>query len=354
MKSGTWSLEKMTNPVSYTTTTDAATVDRREWELFVSAHPEGNIFLTPLFHEFYNNIPLHQPVVVACSDNGGKLCGILVAVIQREYKPWYGDFTARAIIWGGPLAAENNTEIAGLLLKKFMEATHTKVVYSQFRNISDMSGYREVFQSQGYVFEDHLDILIDLKKGEQELWAEMHPVRKKQINRAKKRGVTTSVKDKLSQDELNACYQIMAKVYRDIKLPFPDLAFFTRANELLGGIGCLKAIMAWSEDELIGCRFFLVYNGLIYDWYAGSLYSHHDKYPNDILPWEVLRWGIASSQHTFDFGGAGKPGVAYGVRDFKLRFGGTLVNFGRYEAIHRPVIMKLAKLGFRLWRYIKF
>ena len=36
------------------------------------------------------------------------------------------------------------------------------------------------------------------------------------------------------------------------------------------------------------------------------------------------------------FGGAGKPDKPYGVRDYKLKFGGQLVNWGRFEKVHKP------------------
>lgn len=38
----------------------------------------------------------------------------------------------------------------------------------------------------------------------------------------------------------------------------------------------------------------------------------------------------------FDFGGAGKPNVSYGVRYYKMSFGGKLVNYGRYTLVLNP------------------
>ena len=52
----------------------------------------------------------------------------------------------------------------------------------------------------------------------------------------------------------------------------------------------------------------------------------------------------------FDFGGAGKPNEEYGVRDFKKKYGGKLVNFGRYEKVHSPKKLKVSKQVFKLVR----
>lgn len=50
---------------------------------------------------------------------------------------------------------------------------------------------------------------------------------------------------------------------------------------------------------------------------------------------------------TFDYGGAGEPNKPYGVRAFKQQMGGELVNFGRYEKIHRPIMYEFGKIGIK-------
>jgi lipid II:glycine glycyltransferase (peptidoglycan interpeptide bridge formation enzyme) len=41
--------------------------------------------------------------------------------------------------------------------------------------------------------------------------------------------------------------------------------------------------------------------------------------------------------------GAGKPDEGYGVRDFKAKFGGELVEHGRYLYLCKPMMYKLGK-----------
>ena len=50
----------------------------------------------------------------------------------------------------------------------------------------------------------------------------------------------------------------------------------------------------------------------------------------------------------FDFLGAGKPNEDYGVRDFKAKFGGDLVENGRFEKIHKPMQFTIAKIGLNI------
>ena len=46
--------------------------------------------------------------------------------------------------------------------------------------------------------------------------------------------------------------------------------------------------------------------------------------------------------------GAGKPDKAYGVRNYKLAFGGDLAEHGRFINILNPILYKLGKIGIKL------
>jgi len=69
--------------------------------------------------------------------------------------------------------------------------------------------------------------------------------------------------------------------------------------------------------------------------------------PNEILTWHILEWGAENGYHLCDFGGAGRSDEDYGVRDFKSKFGGELVCYGRNIYVHFPFLLCLSKLGYR-------
>jgi serine/alanine adding enzyme len=50
---------------------------------------------------------------------------------------------------------------------------------------------------------------------------------------------------------------------------------------------------------------------------------------------------------------AGKPEEEYGVRDFKAKFGGYLVNFGRNIHVHKPTWLGISKFGYQIYQGIK-
>ena len=110
---------------------------------------------------------------------------------------------------------------------------------------------------------------------------------------------------------------------------------------------------AYLHDELVGTMYTLCYKGLIYDYFAGSNSIHYKKFPNSLIPWEVMMWGKNNGMILFDWGGAGKPGIPYGVRDYKEQFGGQYVNFGRFEKINKPILFRIVNVFFKIWQRIK-
>ena len=112
-----------------------------------------------------------------------------------------------------------------------------------------------------------------------------------------------------------------------------------------------KFFAAKYENEYIGTRLVLTYNGVVYDWYTGAFKKFLRLYPNDLLVWQILRWGSEHGFRTFDFGGGGTPDDANaGWVQFKQRFGGIMVNYGRYTKIHQSRKLWFAEKAFALYR----
>lgn len=73
----------------------------------------------------------------------------------------------------------------------------------------------------------------------------------------------------------------------------------------------------------------MYYKDVVYAWYAGSNAEYFNKRPNDFLMWNVLLWSKEKGYKLFDFGGAGKPNIPYGVREYKLKYGGQKISSER-------------------------
>jgi serine/alanine adding enzyme len=327
------------------------------WGDFVLAHPHGNVFQTPEMHEVYLQTKKYEPIIITTVDDNDDIMGVLLAVIQKEYSGILGYFSARSIIWGGPLVKDNNLEISDFILKEYKKRIKGKAIYTQFRNLWDWRKEgKGIFIKNGYDYEDHLDILIDLRKSADELLMEMHKGRRKNIGRAER--VPVEFMEIENASDYDKCLKLIEDTYKRVKLPCPQRSFFYNANKLINNKCRLKKFVAKYQNEIISCRFALCYKGLVYDWFAGTDEKHQDKYPNDFLIWNILRWAKENNYSAFDFGGAGKPNIPYGVRDYKIKFGGELVNFGRFELIHNWLLYKIGIIGISIYkamiRYNKF
>jgi len=321
---------------------------RTQWENFVLEHPNGNFFQSPAAYEFFKNVDGYEPLLITAAKEN-EIKGILSAVIIKE-AGLKGFFSRRCIVWGGPLAQKNDTEINLLLLNKLIEYNSDRIIYSEFRPVS----YYNVFEIAAPCFlinEKRYNVLIDLTKSEEQLFKDLHSTRRRQVQRGYRRGIVVDNYFEVNENILKECYLILANVYKKIKLPYPTLLFFIKANNVFNEI--FHVFVAKFNDKVVGFRFVLVYKDLIYDWYAASNKDHYDKYPNDILTWEVIKWGHENGYNTFDFGGAGKIDEKYGVRDFKIKFGGKLISTNRYKILHRPIQYQIGKLGLKILKIVK-
>lgn len=317
----------------------------------MAQHPEGNIFQTPEMYDLLSAAKNNQPLFIAVTDTDDHVKGLVMAVIQTQYPGLLKKLTARSVVWGTPVVKDNNKEILALILENYDRLIKHKAIYSQFRSLWQQQEEKEIFAAYNFEFEEHLDILVDLSLSEEELNRQMHKERRHNIRRAVKKGVT--FQELIHPEGIDAAHALVKNTYKRIKLPVPDKTFFHHVYRLLSPKGMVKFFAARFNGIFIGVRIVLCYKDIIYDWWTGSLDEYKNKYPNDLLPWKIFLWGKENGYKRFDFGGAGKPGQPYSVRDYKLKFGGQLVNYGRYEKVHKPLLMKTAKMGFKLWQHLR-
>lgn len=326
-------------------------VNVEKWYEFVKNHPYGNIFQTPQIVELYKETKNYNPVVLIAEDEVNIL-GVLVGVIQKEFKGILGYFTARCIVYGGPLVKNDDSYIIERLLLDLNQSVSTRVIYTQFRNFFDLDKARLNFEKVGFKYEPHLDIHIDLKQQPKEYWIGLKSKLRQNIRKAEKKGIR--FEQIANRAELEEGYSILNNVYNDAGLPLPDFSFFLNAYGIFTEKGNAAFFKATYKEEIVGVRFVLLYNNLVFDWYAGSKKEYYKYYPNDFLIYRVLEWGMKNEQYKlFDFGGAGKPNVSYGVRDHKLKFSDNLIEFGRYERIYQRLIYKVGLMSIKAYGFMK-
>lgn len=324
--------------------------DKNIIDEFTYNHPKGNIFQTHVYYSLHEKQRGCLPYGYLVLEDG-QIVGLVVGVIFENYFTPISYITRRSVVIGGPLIINERTDVLDFLVKNLIEQLKKKCVYVQIRNLFETKQFRELYQDLGFVYEDHLDIIHDLSISVEDYKSGISKNKRGNINKSTNKG--TVVREISNQTEFISGITLIRQTYKKVGLPLPVDNYFMNAFNTLSEKGILKTFGAFLDNKLIGVRMEFCYKGLIYDWYAGSDIDYNSYYPNDLLPYSVILWGKENGFSNFDFGGAGKPNVPYGVREHKLKFGGNLVNFGRYELVNQKVIMLFSKFAFKLFKKIK-
>jgi serine/alanine adding enzyme len=332
--------------------TDPNQIDKFKWDAFVYNHPNGNIFQTSGMYEVYKNTKDYEPIFVSITDDN-KIEAILLAIIQKEDFGLLSFLTARSIIYGGPLIVNEKPDLLDIVLKRYNKLIKKKAIYSQIRNFWDIKRQEGILKKNGFKIEDHLNIINDLCIPIEKQWNNLSKSRRKGINKAKKKGFV--FEDMNIKTALSPFLKLLQNLYLRIKLPTPPMSYFENLAKILGEKGQTKIFNLRNDNEIVISMFGFLYKKTIYGFYVGHLDNNYLKETKamDLFFWDLFNWGSVNGFEKFDWMGAGKPNKEYGVRDFKLQYGGALVNFGRCENIHQFLLYKIALIGLYLWKRLK-
>ena len=90
----------------------------------------------------------------------------------------------------------------------------------------------------------------------------------------------------------------------------------------------------------------------LYAYYIGI--NHDNKLlnlrPVDFFFWELLKWCNVNGVQYYNWMGAGNKNKSYGVRDFKVQFGGDLFEPGRMSKYNNRFVKILIKPLYTLWK----
>ena len=343
-------------------------IDPQQWHALIDRSPYATWFQTKEAYEFYaalssELIPFAFGIEECRGDeamrqlgdkDGRRLVGVVVGYITRERNALKQFFTRRAIIIGGPVIDEGATaeEITALLnaVKKLQRSdlqpkgrssakrsTGLSPIYIETRNFHDYSRWKEVFQYSGFAYQPHYDIHVRCHAQHQ-----MSERRQRELKRAVKNGA--EIVEASSEQEIRDWYKILSQLYREkVRTPLFSEEFFLRFYR--NGVG--KYLLVKYQGKIIGGMMCPVLKGkAVYEWYVCGLdEEYRELYPSVVATHAAIEYAKQNNIPLFDFMGAGEPDIPYGVRDFKMEFGGELVEYGRFLCIRKPLLYWIGKMG---------
>ena len=363
-------------------------IDPQQWQSLVERSPYATWFQTPEAYQFYASVNNEMtPFAFGIEDDEAKgerlevkgtengqadtpastpytlhstpaLKGLIVGYITRERSALKQFFTRRAIIIGGPLLAEDiSDEALSALLNTVKNlpslqgrAGERLPIYIETRNFHDYSKWRTVFEANGFAYQPHLNFHVDTSSVE---------VVDKNLGKSRKRDVCMTIRAGAKPvvnptiEQVKEYYKILRDLYIfKVKKPLFSWHFFEQLYNTAHG----RFILTEYQGQIIGGTVCVVLpNKAVYEWFVcgvDGVYEH--IFPSSYATYLGIRYAAENSCLIFDMMGAGKPEEAYGVRDFKARYGGELVEYGRYLCIRKPLLYKIGKWGVKILKLGKF
>jgi hypothetical protein len=230
-------------------------------------------------------------------------------------------------------------------MSSFVEKLKGKAIYIEFRNLCDCSEFNYLFSGYGFQFSEHLNF-INLLDDENSVKKRISVSKLKQIKKSLNAGA--EIVESKDESEISEFYKLLYGLYKTkVKTPLPRLDYFLNFSKYNMGAYLLIKF----QNIIIGGLMVGVYNEVVYAIYScGENGKYKDIYPSVLANWAGLEYGLKNGLKYFDFLGAGKPNEDYGVREFKSKFGGELVNYGRYKLILNKPLYAIGELGLRLMK----
>ena len=321
-----------------------------DWRQFVASHPAGNIFHTPEMFEVFRRSCGHHPELWAVVDDA-RILALCVPVRVTLWRGLPSPFSTRAVSYGGVLAAPGEVGAAALkyLLEVYVREVRGSPLFTELRHLSDASALLSILEQTHFVHEPHLNYLVDLRRSPEALLQSVGPRTRSHIRRGLRKG-TVTITEVHERQGLAPCYTLLCKTYRAAHIPPPHQSLFEAAFDVLQPRQMIRCTQASVGSAVVAVSIDLLYRDTIYGWYGAADRAYGSHNPNELLTWDILEYGCTQGYRVYDFGGAGRPGEPYGVRDFKAKFAGELVSFGRSTHIHAPLRFKLSRTVYHVCR----
>lgn len=323
-------------------------INREVWDDLVRTSPVATWFQTAEAYDFFDSFPFLEAFAIGVEDKG-KLKGVAVGYVQMDGGRIKQIFSKRAIITGGPLLS-NNIEIEelALLLNALKAQLKRKAIYIETRNFNDYNPWRDVFEQCGFAYEPHYDIWVDTSSMD---------VVNERLGKSRKRDIRVSLRDgafvvlQPSLEQVKDFYTILNDLYKNkVKTPLFPLAYFEKLYQLKSA----AFLLVEYEGNIVGGT---VCVGLpdraLYEMYVcGRDGVCKSIFPSELATFAGLQYAAEHGIPCFDMMGAGRPDDGgYGVRDFKLKFGGELKEFGRNIYVCNRLFYEIGKLGVKILKY---
>ena len=324
-------------------------IDSVQWNDLLAASPVSTWFQSNTAYQFYMSLSEIMIPFVYGLEKNNHLKAVVVGYITKETSVLKQYFTRRAIIIGGPLLSiDISNEDTELLLNEMQKSLKNQCIYIEVRNFNDYSNWQKAFVNAGFKYVPHLNFHVNTNSKEL-VDGNLSKSRKRDIRVSFRDGA--SIVEKPSLEQIKSFYNILSQLYKKkVKLPLFPFVFFEKLYKL----DSARFLLVEYNGEILGGTVCVcLKNKTMYEWFVCGMDNIYKTiFPSEVATYAGLLCAVDDNCARFDMMGAGSPNVEYGVRDFKSKFGGELVEHGRFLYVNNNLLYKLGETGVKILKKI--
>lgn len=201
--------------------------------------------------------------------------------------------------------------------------------------------------------------VLDLKGSEDELFAGLNQKTRYNVRLATKRGVTIELDN--SESAFEDYWRLTEETTKRQGFYAHTKDYHKKMWKEMTESGMGQLFKAVYQGEIVSMWMVFVLNNKLYYPYGASTTKHKEVMSNNLLMWEVIRYGKSKGCTEFDMWGSlgNEPDTSdswYGFHKFKQGYGGQLVEFaGTFDLVVEPVLYKVYLFAEKLrWVVLRF
>ncbi|MHA6251999.1 lipid II:glycine glycyltransferase FemX [Oceanobacillus sp. CAU 1775] len=237
-----------------------------------------------------------------------------------------------------------------IMLKFDPEASYSDELYSLYKN----AGFKLTSKDdeQDNLIQPRLNMVLPLEGHDEEsIMMRFSNKLRSDIRRGIKRGVETRYsRDDKDIELFYDAYKIMSE--RN-KINIRPLEYFKQIRDSYENA---RIYISYHEDDILSAALTINYYGKLYYLYAGSTNVKRNLSANQVMNYEMIKWGIEEGAIQYDFGGFFEISQSDGLYAFKKRFldkDGHVEYIGEINKVYKPLMYNIFEKGLPLVKKIR-
>ena len=208
--------------------------------------------------------------------------------------------------------------------------------------------YKQEFRKNGYAIRNYVTFLANLDKSIDEIWQNIHYNARRDVTRAKKRGII--IEELKTRDQLKEYLLLQQQWAKTKGLVVTNT--FDEEDHLWNNFkkGLEVFFLAYQDNQLISAIRVGCFNNTAHAHFILSSYSGPTSLGGPMLTWYILEWAKQTGIKIYDFSG-GRKNKQDTIEDkntllfYKRKWGGD-------EYIHYNFVKSRKKFSYKLYRFL--